>query len=411
LAEGGGEAPATADRSLVGDRRRRARRTILSRAADSCQIASDPAAEGRGMSAVRRLPSALPFWLSMSFVPLAAIAALHGGWAILLIPVHGWIVMSLLDAIGGLEQASADPAATDEALFWHRLVTLVWLPVQVALIFGALWAATRGGWLEPVEQVALMAAMGVAPCMIGFAYAHELVHQRNRLERALGDAMLATLLFGHFRTEHLHVHHVHVGTERDPATARAGESFWAYLPRTLAHGLVAAWRVERDRLARRGRPVWSRSNPFWIYAGGAAAVLTAAWAIGGAWGVALYLLMAATAILGFQLTNYVEHYGLTRRVVDGRAEPVRPHHAWNANHRFTNYLFINLQRHSDHHCRPDRRYPLLQAHGEEAAPQLPFGYPLAILVAMAPPLWRRVMDPRLEAWRRRFASAPDEAAA
>jgi alkane 1-monooxygenase len=353
----------------------------------------------------RRLPPALPFWLSLTFVPLVVLGASWGGWALALVPLHAFVGMSLLDAAGGLEAASADPATPEEALFWHRLVTLVWFPLLAIMAFGALWAATRTDWLLPWEQVALMAGVGLAPGAVGFAYAHELIHRRGRLERGLGDGMLALVLYGHFRTEHLHVHHVHVGTERDPATARAGEGFWRFLPRALVQGLISAFRVERDLLRRRGRPVWHRANPFWLYAGGAAAVLGLAWAIGGAWGVALYLVMAGTAILVLELTNYVEHYGLARRTAGGRAEPVRPHHSWSANHRFSNYLFINLQRHSDHHCRPDRRFPLLAAHGPETAPQLPFGYPLAVLVALLPPLWRRVMRPRLDDWQRRFGPA------
>jgi alkane 1-monooxygenase len=360
------------------------------------------------MTALRRLPPALPFWLSLSFIPLVALGAAQGGWALALVPLHGFIGMSLLDAAGGLEAASADPETPEEALFWHRLVTLVWLPLLAVMAFGALWVATRTSWLAPWEQVALMAGVGVAPGAVGFAYAHELVHQRGRLERACGDAMLALVLYGHFRSEHLHVHHVHVGTDRDPASARAGEGFWHFLPRVLGLGLVSSFRVERERLRRRGRPVWHRANPFWLYGTGAAAVLAVAWAIGCAWGVALYAAMAGTAILVLELTNYIEHYGLTRRSVGGRVEPVRPHHSWSANHRFSNYLFINLQRHSDHHCRPDRRFPLLAAHGPETAPQLPFGYPLAVLVALVPPLWRHVMQPRLEDWHRRFG-APDAA--
>jgi alkane 1-monooxygenase len=101
--------------------------------------------------------------------------------------------------------------------------------------------------------------------------------------------------------------------------------------------------------------------------------------------------------------NYVEHYGLTRRYLgDGRYEPVRPHHSWNADHKVTNWLLINLQRHSDHHYKPDRRFPLLQTYAADEAPQLPLGYPAMTALAMIPPLWRRRMNPRVRAWRRQF---------
>jgi alkane 1-monooxygenase len=154
-------------------------------------------------------------------------------------------------------------------------------------------------------------------------------------------------------------------------------------------------------LARRGLPVWHRSNPFWRYATLQGAFLAAALAVGGWWGLVLFLVQAFTAIWQLELTNYIEHYGLTRRHLgDGRYEPVRPHHSWNADHRVSNWLLINLQRHSDHHYKPDRRFPLLQTYTAAEAPQLPFGYPAMTALAMIPPLWRRVMNPKVRAWRR-----------
>jgi alkane 1-monooxygenase len=119
--------------------------------------------------------------------------------------------------------------------------------------------------------------------------------------------------------------------------------------------------------------------------------------------IALFLWQAFIAIWQLELTNYVEHYGLTRRHLGaGKYEHVKPHHSWNAAHKATNWLLINLQRHSDHHYRPDRRFPLLQNYAEEDAPQLPFGYPLMTAAALIPPLWRRIMNPKVRAWRKQF---------
>jgi alkane 1-monooxygenase len=126
-------------------------------------------------------------------------------------------------------------------------------------------------------------------------------------------------------------------------------------------------------------------------------------AVGGWTGLGLFLFQALIAVWQLELTNYVEHYGLSRKHLgDGRYEPVRPRHSWNASHTATNWLLINLQRHSDHHTKPDRRFPLLQTYGADEAPQLPMGYPAMTLLAMVPPLWRRRMNPRVRAWRRQF---------
>ena len=133
------------------------------------------------------------------------------------------------------------------------------------------------------------------------------------------------------------------------------------------------------------------------------AMLALAVALGGWWGLGLFVWQAFVAIWQLELTNYVEHYGLSRKHLgDGRYEPVRPRHSWNASHKATNWLLINLQRHSDHHVKPDRRFPLLHTHGSDQAPQLPFGYPAMTIMAMVPPLWRRRMNPRVRAWRRQF---------
>ena len=132
-------------------------------------------------------------------------------------------------------------------------------------------------------------------------------------------------------------------------------------------------------------------------------MLVLAFVLGGWSGVALFLFQAGIAIWHLELVNYVEHYGLTRaHLGDGTYEHVKPHHSWNASHKATNWLLINLQRHSDHHYRPNRRFPLLQTYDKDEAPQLPYGYPVMTLTAMIPPIWRRMMNPRVRAWRQRY---------
>ena len=148
---------------------------------------------------------------------------------------------------------------------------------------------------------------------------------------------------------------------------------------------------------------WSLRNPFWRYA-----ALQSAWGgvallLGGIEGLLLLLVCAATAIWQLELVNYVEHYGLTREHLgDGKYEIAKPRHSWNSAQRASNWLLINLQRHSDHHYKPDRRFPLLQTYGPDEAPQLPHGYGLMTILALVPPLWFRTMNPRVRAWRKRF---------
>lgn len=348
-------------------------------------------------------PAALPFWLSLGLFPLLLAGAAWGGAWLALPPLYAWGLFSLLDAVTDPDETNADPATPEAALRWHRLVTLLWFPLQAATLFGLIAWVARADHLSAGEALALFFGVGIVSGSVGITYAHELMHQRSRLERWLADLLLATVLYGHFRSEHLRVHHVHVGTPRDPVTARYNEGFLRFFPRVLVQCPVSAWRAEAAMLSRRGLPVWHRSNPFWRYGLLQAGMLGLAFALGGWQGIGLFAFQALVAVWQLELVNYIEHYGLVRRHLgQGRYEPVRPHHSWNATQRGSNWLLINLQRHSDHHWKPDRRFPLLQTYPESEAPQLPLGYALMSMLAMVPPLWRRVMNPRVRAWRRRF---------
>jgi alkane 1-monooxygenase len=356
-----------------------------------------------GSPNMARVTSALPFWLSLSLIPLALIGAIQGGWTVLLLPVYGWIGISVLDTLFGQNHGNPDASTPESDLFWYRLVTLIWFPVQATVLYGLIYYATRSDHLGTAEKIGLFFGVGVISGSIGITYAHELLHQKNRVERWLGDLLLASVLYSHFRTEHLLVHHRYVGTPRDAVTARYNEGFHHAFPRVLRDGPGSAWRAERQLLARAGRRVWHLSNPFWRYAALQFLALSLALALGGWQGLALFIWQAFVAIWQLELVNYIEHYGLTRRHLgEGKYEHVLPRHSWNADHKVSNWLLINLQRHSDHHYKPDRRFPLLQTYATEEAPQLPFGYPAMTALAMVPPLWRRRMNPRVRAWRRQF---------
>lgn len=347
--------------------------------------------------------SALPFWLSLGLVPCVWAAATYGGWALLLLPLYGWVLLPLLDVAVGLNLDNPDTDTPETDLFWYRLITLIWFPIQVCLIYGTLWWVTHSGDLQTWEKVGLFFGVGIASGAVGIVYAHELMHQKTALERWLGDLLLATVLYSHYRTEHLLVHHRYVGTPRDAVSARYNENFHRFFLRVLREGPPSAWRAERQMLARAGRGGFHRTNPFWRYGALMVLALATAWAIGGWPGLALFAFQAYVAIWQLELVDYVEHYGLSRKHLgDGKYEHVKPHHSWNAAHKATNWFLINLQRHSDHHYKPDRRFPLLQTWDEDAAPQLPYGYPAMTTLALIPPLWFRVMNPRVRDWRRRF---------
>jgi alkane 1-monooxygenase len=347
-----------------------------------------------------RWQSALPFWLSFALIPLVWLSSLYGGWWLLAVPVATWYLFAALDGIFGLNLENADIEATEDDLRWYRALTTIWVPVQFIMVFGLIWYVGHTDHLSTLEKLALFFGVGVISGTIGINYSHELMHQKDRTERFLGDVLLAMVLYSHFRSEHLLVHHRYVGTPRDPVTARFNEGFHRFYPRVLRECLLSAFQAEKAMLERKSLPWTDTSNPFFRYWALQAGMLILALILGGWAGLGLFLMQAGVAIWQLELVNYVEHYGLTRKYLgDGRYEYVMPRHSWNAAHKVSNWLLINLQRHSDHHYKPNRRFPLLQNYTQDDAPQLPYGYPIMTMAAMVPPLWRKMMNPRVRHWR------------
>lgn len=349
---------------------------------------------------VAKLQRALPFWLSLALVPVVLFAAKSGGCVLILPPLASWGAFSALDLLAGPETENADLQTPDAQLFWYRLITLLWFPIQFCVTFGLIWYVDVTDHLNAFEKIALFFGVGILSGTIGINYSHELMHQKNRLERWLGDLLLAMVMYSHFRSEHLLVHHRYVATPRDPVTARYNEGFHQFFPRVLVQCFRSAWRAEKAMLARKGVPVTDALNPFWRYWALQAGFMLLAMLLGGWAGLGLFLYQAFIAVWQLELVNYIEHYGLTRKHLhEGKYEHVQPRHSWNSARKVSNWLLINLQRHSDHHYKPDRRFPLLQNYSESEAPQLPYGYPMMTMIAMVPPFWRRMMNPRVRRWR------------
>jgi alkane 1-monooxygenase len=303
-------------------------------------------------------------------------------------------VFPLLDVAIGVDPTNPP----DSVLKWleqdryYRWCTYLYIPIQYAgLVFACyLWSS---GDLSVLESLGLAVTMGVVGG-IAINTAHELGHKRAGSERWLSRIALAQTGYGHFFIEHNRGHHVRVATPEDPASARLGESFWTFLPRTVFGSVTSAWGIESARLDRMGRSRWTLRNDI-LSAWAMTVALFAALAI--AFGPVVLPYLLIQAVLGFSLlevVNYLEHYGLLRqKKEDGRYERCRPEHSWNSNNVASNVLLYHLQRHSDHHANPTRRYQALRH--EEEAPQLPTGYAGMIVLAWFPPLWRRVMDPKL----------------
>jgi alkane 1-monooxygenase len=330
----------------------------------------------------------------LPFVGMAAHAVTGWQLALALPLLLSYGLMPLLDYLIGEDENNPPEAVVEQLELdrYYRWLTWATVPLHfVALIGCAWWVGTQQlSWWA----VLLMAYIAGVDSGLGINTGHELGHKNNRTEQWLARLVLAVPAYGHFTVEHGRGHHRWVATPEDHASSRMGESIYRFALRELPGGIRRAWQFETERLTRSGEPAWSWSNTMLqSYAVSLALQLGLFVAFG--W-VMLPFLLVHNLVAWWQLTsaNYVEHYGLLRgRLPDGRYETPAPHHSWNANHLVSNLTLFHLQRHSDHHAYPSRRYQSLR-HFEQL-PQLPNGYFGMFPVAYVPSWWFRVMDPRL----------------
>lgn len=343
-------------------------------------------------------------WL-LSFVPallpILSYAAyyltnqsVHWVWGPL---VFAYVFIPLIDTILG-EDENNPPEEVVNALaedpFYTRL-----LHIAVAVYYASFAVSI---WFFATADLPVW-AMGVVAISAGvfsgtsLTVGHELGHKTGRWERFSAKLINGLSWYGHFTAEHNNGHHVQVATPEDSASARYDESFYAFMVREAPHGIRRGLRIERQRLAKRGLSFWHwRNESLQCYAVSALIAVVCFAAFG--WLAApFFLIHHFFSWQQLSLANYVEHYGLKRaKLPNGRYEPCRPEHSWNTNHIFSNLLLFHLQRHSDHHSNPMRPYQALRDFKD--LPKLPSGYPGCFVLAFIPPLWFRVMNPKVLAW-------------
>lgn len=338
------------------------------------------------------IPPALIFlseqlWLAFGHHNLFAFSTLI--FVYLMVPVMDHIIGK--DAVNPDEEKEV-PALSGQR--YYRWLTLLVLPLQlVALVYGGyLFMTTDFSW---IGATGWLLSVGTCSVTLAINVAHELIHKDTRTEQWSGGLLLATVCYSGFKVEHIRGHHVHVSTPEDASSSRYGQSLYQFLPHAIVHNTANAWKLEAQRLRKAGHsPLsWHNELIWWnVISIAFAAMFTLTW---GWMGLVYFLGQSLVAITLLEIINYVEHYGLHRRKLDnGRYERTTIEHSWNSNYLLTNLFLFQLQRHSDHHANPKRRYQVLRHH--EESPQLPSGYATMVVLALLPPLWFRVMNPRVE---------------
>lgn len=360
-------------------------------------------------------------YLTACAVPAAAAGGIgygnDGNW--LGVAVYGALYL-LWDAIG--PQDRAPPLARDRPLLTAilflqlPLLLVAWIAFLGAFaaadpagsgafgFFAAIGLPYRGGATAP-ELVGATLSFAFAVAIGGTVTAHELVHRTGSPAALLvGRLQLAFIFDAAFSIEHVYGHHARVGTRADPATARRGESVYRFIGRSTFQSFRSAWAIEEKRLSRAGRPLWSWHNRNLRGIALSLALVAVSAGVGGWLAAGAFLLAGALAKALLEATNYVEHYGLVRAA----GTRVQPRHSWDTAAPISASGMFNLGRHAAHHIAV-RPYGTLALEAE--SPKLPSGVVGSVFIAVIPPLWRRVMAPRLAAWDREQATDEERALA
>jgi alkane 1-monooxygenase len=321
--------------------------------------------------------------------PLLATAglALGGVWC-LAVPLALFVFVPLLDLVGGTVRGRVEPSS---CVRWLQYLPAAAVVYQVALVVWGAYVVSRPD-TQWGTAAALTLSVGLVSGAVGITSSHELLHRARRFERSVSCLGLAFVVYLHFYFEHGH-HHAWAATPKDAAFV-GRVSVYRFLARTIPQQFLRCVRAETARLGRHRRPAWSPANQMWGVVLVPFAITGAFGALWGAAAVVFFLMQAFIAILLLETVNYIQHYGLERRrLPNGRYEPPSVVHAWDTDRRLSNFFAFSLERHAHHHAHPKRSFVDLTT--EASAPQLPACYSAMIMLALVPPLWRQVMDPRV----------------
>mmetsp|Transcript_3226 Transcript_3226/g.12322 ORF Transcript_3226/g.12322 Transcript_3226/m.12322 type:complete len:429 (-) Transcript_3226:342-1628(-) len=328
---------------------------------------------------------------------LRPLSATLGYWAGF---VYAYAGIPIMDLLMGVDKANPSVQKAKELSknIMFPLLLLIYMPMQLVFLLWALQHFVENyhnmSW---INIIGFAASVGTTTGGCGINVAHELFHKINSpIEKFTGIAILFQTMYSHFYIEHVWGHHKHVGTEKDPASSLKGETIYEYIPRTIIFSFIDAWRIELKKLRRKKNSFFSIHNRMLCFMLIQATVLFLVHAYYGNAGLFFFAAQSFCAITMVETVNYIEHYGLQRQKdeVTGEYGPVTILHSWNAPTYFSNALLLKLQRHSDHHAHPMKRYQTLCSY--EISPQLPAGYPGLMVLSFFPPIFFRIIHPLLD---------------
>lgn len=335
-------------------------------------------------------------YLAAFSTPVVAIIAIYlRGYYTFLTPVYAFVIIPILELIFSENTTNLSPEEAEEKATYKIFDWLLYL--NIPIVFGLLLTTLNNvstGMYETYELIGLVFSTGIVLGSNGINVAHELGHRQTQYEQLMAKLLLLPSLYMHFFVEHNFGHHLHAATKEDPATARYNQIVYSFWCTSTSRQYINAWKIQENLRKRTKFSFFSfKNNMFWFSIIQISYLASIFYFLG-----SLALIIAiSSAIVSFLLLetiNYIEHYGLLRKKLpSGRYERVREIHSWNSNHTIGRIILYELTRHSDHHYKASKKYQLLDCH--EQSPQMPYGYPTSMVLALIPPLWFRVMNKRI----------------
>ncbi|MBT8302086.1 MAG: alkane 1-monooxygenase [Maribacter sp.] len=335
-------------------------------------------------------------YLAAFTLPLSAAVSLYllGYWSYFT-PFYAFVIIPVLELLlpqdGGNLDKNEKELKKNNALFdWLLYLNI---PIVFGLLIYALWFVSFQS-ITLFEIIGLTLSIGIVLGTNGINVGHELGHRIKTKERYLGKLLLLPSLYMHFYIEHNFGHHVHAATPEDPATAKYKQTVYSFWITSVIRQYINAWKLQQKLLKQQTAPVLSPKNDMFWYVIIQLTYLLVIYLIFGQVGLLFAIGAALVGFLMLETVNYIEHYGLLRKkLASGRYERVQEVHSWNSNHVVGRIVLYELTRHSDHHYKSSKKYQMLDYH--EISPQMPYGYPTSMVISFFPPLWFKLMNPRI----------------
>jgi len=330
-------------------------------------------------------------------IPLSAfIAIFSNGILTFTTPIYAFILIPILELLVKDYETIYDESQKKKRLsnFIFDLLLYLNIPLVFFLLFYGLHNLTNTSLLF-YEKIGILSSLGILLATNAINVAHELGHRKSKTETTLSKILLLPCLYMHFFLEHNFGHHKNVATPDDPATSKFNQNLYSFWISSVCKQYINAWRIQNDLLKMQNKKFISLNNEMLCYIIIQLTYLIIIFLLFGLNGLLFAIILGIQAFLFLETINYIEHYGLVRKKLpSGRYERVQTHHSWNSNHLIGRIVLYELTRHSDHHFKSSKKYQILE--NKKNSPQLPYGYPTSILLALVPPLWFKIINPRLK---------------